>query len=191
MPVEIRCSEFDQFVGIIRKVALDLSRERYLIAGPCGIGKTTLGKLLSQKLNIRFIDHDEMKGRVNLSPSPCSASRLRLDDCLREILDLEGHPNAFVFAIGGDSIFRPSADNNDRLVQLLHAKEKYGFIVSVLTAEKNILKHRFLQIKGRKEHEFPEIWENWKNVEEPNWEKCADCFVETSELILNHEIRRA
>jgi hypothetical protein len=186
MPVEIRCSGVDQFVSTIRKFTLDLSTERYLIAGPCGVGKTTLGKLVSQTLGVHFIDHDEVKERVKLNPSPCSASRLMLDDCLGGILNLEGHPDAFVFAIGGDSIFRPSADNNDRLVQLLHARDKYGLIVSVLTAERTILKHRFLQTKDRKEGEFLEIWENWKNVEEPNWRRCADCFVETSELILNH-----
>ena len=78
------------------------------------------------------------------------------------------------------SIFRASADNPDRLMQLKQAKEKYAFVVILLTVEKKILEHRYLKVGERNTEDFSSVWNNWINVEKPAWEKCADCIVETS-----------
>jgi hypothetical protein len=184
MQIEIPCSSIDEITRVIRRQSIELSKERYFFAGPCGIGKTTLGKLLSKKLGLNFIDHDEMKDKIKLNPNPCSLSYLNLDDCFRASLTVEGNPNTFIFSVGGDSIFRSNANNDERLTHLLQARRKYGFVVVVLTAERAILEHRFLKISTRNNEEFLGIWRNWNNIEKPYWERCADCIIETSKLTL-------
>jgi Shikimate kinase len=145
MPIEISCFNINEIISAIQKPNLELSNERYFIAGPCCIGKTTLGKQLSAKLKLHFIDHDLMKEKVENYPFPCSIQNLNLDDCLNKSLLLAGNPNSFVFAIGGYSVFRENTNNDERLAQLLRIKEKYDFAILVLIAERAIIEHRFLQ----------------------------------------------
>jgi shikimate kinase len=184
MQIEMQCSDLNEVIRAFRRQSIETLRERYFIAGPCGIGKTTLGKLLSEELKLRFIDHDEMKEKVNHYPYPCSVSKLNIAECLRESLVIEGNPNSFIFAAGGDSIFRVGADNDARLLQLSQVKENYAFVVVVLIAEETILEQRYLQVGTRDKENFSNIWNNWINVEQPYWEKCADYIVDTSDLVL-------
>jgi shikimate kinase len=184
MPFEISCSNVKEIITAIQKPNIELSKERYFIAGPCGIGKTTLGKQLSAKLKLHFIDHDIMKEKVENYPFPCSIQNLNLDDCLNKSLLLEGNPNSFVFAIGGYSVFRENANNNERLAHLLRIKEKYDFVILVLTAERAIVEHRFLQLSGRKQDEFSSLWRFWEDIENTYWAKCADWIINTSNLLL-------
>lgn len=88
----------------------------------------------------------------------------------------------FIFSVGGDSIFRPGVNNDERLMHLRRAKSEYCFVIIVLTAAVKILEYRYLQVENRDRETFVDIWNHWINVEKPYWEKCADCFIETSEL---------
>ncbi len=184
MSTIISCSTLDEIFTLIQRLSTELLKENFLLAGPCGIGKTALGKRLSERGGLHFIDHDEMKGKINRYPFPCSLANLDLDDCLRESLLIEGNPDAFVFAVGGDSLFRVGADNDERLAELVRVKAKYKLVVLVLLADRNILECRYLQVAGRTKNSFPGIWLNWENTEKSYWEKCADCMVDTSSLIL-------
>ena len=78
------------------------SKNSFFTTGPCGVGKTTLGKFTSTDVKIHFIDHDEMKEKSNHFPYPCSVTKLNIDNCLREYFQVEGNPDRFVFAVGGD-----------------------------------------------------------------------------------------
>jgi len=35
-----------------------------IITGPCGVGKTTITNILSQKIEVKFIDGDQIKQRL-------------------------------------------------------------------------------------------------------------------------------
>ena len=188
MPAHFRVNQFNELVRILVQLASRLSFGGFLLGGPCGVGKTTLGIRLAKKLNMVCIDHDEMKSKVGESFLHCSVSRLDLYKCLLKTLELGGHPKTFIFAPGGDSIFRPGADNLDRLAQINQVKDEFGLITVVLTAEEEKLRRRFLLTESRKPDGFDAIWENWQNIELPHWALCADCFIDTSDLALPQEI---
>jgi hypothetical protein len=184
MPIEIQCSNLSEVIRVFRRRNIKSSKNRYFLAGPCGVGKTTLGKILSTKLELHFIDHDEMKEKINRFPFPCSISNLNIDECLKESILAEGKPDGFIFAVGGDSIFKSSVDIDERLLQLRQAKKKYGFHIILFTAEEKILEHRYLQVGARGPESFTDVWNNWITIERPAWEKCADYIIETSKMVL-------
>jgi shikimate kinase len=160
---------------------------KVVIVGPCGVGKSTAAKLLASRANIAYLDFDEIgiqdmqkrKGQI----SPFSASKLNFMQSLPAITVAR-----FVLDIGGDTVFRKDADNNERLAQVILLKETYSTLIVVLTAKKDILQRRFFSTKNRGENEFDEIWQNWTEIAEPHWKKCGDVFIDTSFLTVDEII---
>jgi hypothetical protein len=185
MPAHYQIRQFHELAELLMQNPFKETFVGFLLSGPCGVGKTTLGMRLATKMNAACIDHDEIKGEVSASFSACSVARLDLHQCLLKGLELHGHPKRFIFALGGDSIFRPGAENLNRLDQVYAVKDRFGLIVVVLTAEEGELKRRFLLTKSRNPEEFKVIWNNWLNIELPFWMCCGDYFIDTSDLELS------
>jgi dephospho-CoA kinase len=162
-----------------------------LVAGPCGVGKSAASKLFAQKLGMRYFDFDEIgkqdMQKLKVQISPFSASRLNFMQSIPPII-LHSTSTGFVLDIGGDTVFRKSADNNERLAQVMWLRETYATVVIVLTANKDVLKKRFVSTKNRSENEFDEVWRNWKDIAEQYWKKCGDIFIDTSFLTINETI---
>lgn len=164
---------------------------KVVLVGPCGVGKSTVAKLLANRANVAYFDFDEIgiqdmqkrKGQV----SPFSASRLNLMQSIPTII-LSTTSARFVLDIGGDTVFRKNADNEKRLAQVIWLKETYISYIIVLTAQKDVLQKRFVSTKKRSENEFDEIWKNWTDVAEPHWNKCGDIFIDTSFLTVDETI---
>ena len=182
MPEKITCYGIIELTDIIQNYSSISHFPKILIAGPCGVGKTTVSRILAEKLNFSFIDHDEMKEKTSQSPFPCSVSKLDLDVCLSKSLELTGNPDAFIFAVGGDSVFHVNIDNKDRLMQLLFVKEKFCLTILLMVAERSVLESRFHKVSGRSG--FSAVWDNWQNIERQYWEKSADIIIDTSNLVI-------
>lgn len=182
MPAYLQIRQFNELAEQFKQTPFKETFGGFLFGGPCGVGKTTLGMRLAMEMDMVCIDHDEIKSKVGAS---CSVTRLDLHQCLLKGLELHGHPERFIFALGGDSIFRPGAENLNRLDQVNAVKEGFGLIVVVLTAEEGKLKRRFVLTKSRNPEEFKVIWNNWLNIELPYWMCCGDYFIDTSGLELS------
>lgn len=164
---------------------------RIVVAGPCGVGKSTVAKLLADQWGVKYLSLDEIRsddmrkraGQI----SPCSVSKLDLKECLGPILN--AHSEKFVLDLGGDSVFRKGKDNEERLEQVFWLKRTYEAQVVVLTSQKDVLSWRFLSTKNRAIDEFDEIWQAWILVEEPCWQRCADRFVDTTNLTPENVVR--
>jgi hypothetical protein len=170
-----------------------------ILAGPCGIGKSTVAKSLANRIKIFHLDFDELRA---INPKngflPISVGSFNLHKDLPPILDTI--VENFIFDIGGDTLFRPSVDNNERLKQILWLKKTYSAQIVLLTGQKDILLKRFISIETRSENDFEELWKNWLDISEPCWRLCGDIFIDTSflsiddvvgkiEAILNRNIR--
>lgn len=159
-----------------------LSHTRYIIGGPCGVGKSTIAQLMADRYGIKHLDLDEigsddMKKRAG-QISPCSTSFLNLEDCLSEILNV--YKQGFALDVGGDSIFREGKDNQERVNQVLWLKHNFDAKVIVLFAKKSVVSQRFLSTKNRGASEFNPVWQAWNKIEKPHWQRCADKFIDIS-----------
>ena len=129
-----------------------------------------------------FLDFDDLRaaemGRKKEGFSPCSISKLNLKECLPSILDTLSI--GFVLDIGGDTVFRTNANNDDRRDQVLWLKETYSAQIVVLTAEREILLQRFTSSKNRDINEFDPLWRGWKSIGASYWCSCADLIVDTT-----------
>jgi cytidylate kinase len=155
-----------------------------ILAGPCGVGKSAVSELLTHKMGMRYLDFDTIRSSKNYPL--CSLSKLNIIECLSS--ELNCNTRRFVLDIGGDTLFRKNADNNERIAQVMCLRETYAAVVIVLTANKDALQRRFVSTKNRTENEFDEIWRNWKDIAEPYWKKCGDIFIDTSFLTINETI---
>lgn len=150
-----------------------------MIAGPCGVGKSTISRLLAEKANATHLDFDEVRvadmkqrhGQV----SPCSMSALNLRECIPPYLD--NCVTGFVLDFGGDTVFRRNVDNEHRLEQTVWLKQTYDAAILVITAEQTELRRRFLASKNRKPNEFNAVWQDWENIAGAFWRKCADAII--------------
>jgi len=164
---------------------------KFVLVGPCGVGKSTVAKSLANRANMAYLDFDEIgiqdmqkqKGQV----SPFSGTKLNLMQSIPTII-LSTTSTRFVLDIGCDTVFRQNVDNNERLAQVLWLKKTYTSPIIVLTATKDVLRRRFASTKKRSENEFDGIWENWTDVAEPHWKKCGDIFIDTSLLTVDETI---
>jgi shikimate kinase len=163
-----------------------------VIAGPCGVGKSTIAQLLAQKAGMVFLDFDDLRavemGRNDEGYSPCSVSKLNLKECLPSILDTCS--TGFVLDIGGDTVFRLNANNDDRRDQVLWLRKTYSAQVVVLTAERENLFQRFTASKNRYTNEFETLWTDWKSTGEPYWRSCADQVVDTTHQSVGDTLRQ-
>lgn len=156
-----------------------------LISGPCGVGKTTISKMLAINIKKTYLSFDEfgLKDMEKRRPkiSPFSHAGLDLLVCMQIMLEkIEGE---FILEIGGDNIFRSEADNIRYLSDLIEIKRKYSMKVFILVADKNLVYRRFQKTRNTSiNHDFENIWLEWKNTIKPFWEKCSDYFLDTSAL---------
>jgi len=170
----------------------------YVIAGPCGVGKSAVAQALARRVSKMLLDFDalgleDMKKHPGVI-SPFSVSRLNLEESLSPILmDLSGE---FVLDLGGDNVFRNRVDNEDRRKQVEWLKQAYApIVIIVLTAQKEIVKARFVRVKNRSADEFDCVWQDWIAIAEPYWQSCGGIFVNTSCLrvdeVVNQIVDRA
>lgn len=153
---------------------------RILLAGPCGVGKTAAAALItSRSPGVVHLDFDRLRvlpDGMTLAPG-CLLSGLDLEICLSH--HLAAARGGFVLDVGGDTVFRRDADNDQRLQQVLAFKSAHDLSVVVLVASESIVRSRFLECKGRKSSEFDQPWRDWREFGEPFWRRCADRIVDT------------
>lgn len=167
----------------IEDILENITSVRILLAGPCGIGKSTLGSKIALAKGIDHLDLDEIKNSLTGEQNYwCGVGKLNLDKCLPFVLD--NRNDGFVLDFGGDNVFRPNADNDERLLQMKRAKIKYGFEIVVLMADEEVAFKRFMSCKERTPDSFPYVWEGWILVGEPYWLKCADYIFDTTNLVI-------
>ena len=118
--------------------------------------------------------------------SPCSVSRFNLRECLPSVLNALAEE--FVLDIGGDTVFRPNTDNDERRQQVLWLKRSYSALIVVLTAGKECLFQRNSNGKNRTLTEFELLWLDWKTIGEPNWFSCADAVIDTTDKTINESV---
>jgi len=152
------------------------------IVGPCGVGKSTVAKIVCSDLQINYMDFDalgieDMNSR-RIGFSPYSVSKLNF----HSVFDNQKILGKFLLDIGGDTVFRPNVDNDERLEQIFWLKNTYSMQIVVLTARREILAFRFIATKNRCTLEFDDIWNNWVNYAQPNWDRCGDIFIDTSSI---------
>ncbi len=168
-----------------------------VIVGPCGVGKSSVSTVLANRGNLTPFDFDELgiadmqkhKGHI----SPFSVSRLNLCQSLSPILSTIS--KEFVLDVGGETIFRPNVDNEERLTQVLRFKKTYLAKIVVLTATKDVLRSRFISAKERIEtpsieNDFNKTWKNWQDIAEPYYQRCGDIFIDTSFLAVEDVVRQ-
>jgi shikimate kinase len=164
---------------------------KLIFAGPCGVGKSTIARLIEAQFeNIKYLDLDTIRAqsyeKYKGQLSPCSLHSLDLKKCLESTLNL--YSTGFILDIGGTTIFRHKANNEERIEQIGWIKENYGAFVVVLVADKSILYQRFQSAKaGRTMDEFEEVWEYWQMIEEQNWKRCEDCRIDTTSFVLTEK----
>src|SRR5437762_9648703 len=126
-----------------------------VVAGPCGVGKSTIAESFARSMGIEYLDFDELRA-IDMEErkgafSPCSVSTLNLKECLPT--KLEKISSSFILDIGGDTVFRRSTNNKERLDQILWLKDSYSVKIILLLSEKDVLFQRFVATKGRNESE--------------------------------------
>lgn len=160
---------------------------KVIIAGPCGVGKSTIARLLAENANVTHIDFDNVRAtdmqQRHGQASPCTVSKLDLRECIP--LFLNPCVREFVLDIGGDTVFRRGADNEHRLEQTIWLKQTYGARIILLTADQAELSRRFLASKNRKREEFDTAWQDWKEIAEVYWRKCADVVIDTTRMCVD------
>jgi shikimate kinase len=156
------------------------------------LGKSTITQSFAQKAVLVFLDFDDIRAvemsRKKEGFSPCSVSKLNLKECLPSILD--SLSTGVVLDIGGDIVFRPNVNNDDRREQVLRLKKTFSAQIVVLTAERESLFQRFTASKNRKTSEFDTLWMVWKSIGEPYWRSCADLLVDTTHRSISDTIRQ-
>lgn len=161
-----------------------------VIAGPCGVGKSEIGRALAEEAGLSFLEFDELRademGRRREGFSPCSVSQLDLRKCLPPVLN--ALCREFVLDIGGDTVFRRDANNSERREQVLWLKRSYCALLVVLTAERETLLQRFSESKHQGTSEFDGLWLDWKSIGEPYWLGCADKVVDTTSKSIEDSI---
>jgi shikimate kinase len=159
----------------------------FIFAGPCGVGKSVVGKSLANRAKLKYLDFDalgitdmeERKGSI----SPFSRTGLNFIKSIPMIMDtsVEG----YVLDIGGSTVFHEKVDNNERLQQVLWLKHTYLAKIIVLAATKEILVNRFISDESRNKLDFDASWDEWLNIAEPYWRKCGDEYIDTSFLTVS------
>jgi len=160
---------------------------KLVVVGPCGVGKSRISRIIAENANVVYIDFDEIRAadmnRRRGQVSPCSVSRLNLRKCIPYVLD--PYPEGFILDMGGDTVFRSNADNENRFEQVMWLKQTYSASITLITAEEKELCQRFLASKNRGAEEFDNLWQNWQTIEEPYWRRCADVVIDSTGLSLD------
>lgn len=141
---------------------------RLILAGPCGVGKTTAGKAISLlRKDIKIVEQDLLKSGF----SPCSISKFDFFSCFSPQIE---NVEQFLIDIGGGLVFRPGSDNDTRLENVLKFKKHFSVKTLVLTSSRKRVRDQYLKFPGSIEKYFDNDWENWINTESHFWNKCVD-----------------
>jgi len=156
-----------------------------LISGPCGVGKSAISKILALKLNKTYLNFDELglcdMEKRNPEISPFSHGGFDILACMQ--IMLEKIKEEFILDIGGDNIFRLGADNNRYLNDLFKLKRKYSVKIFIIIADKETVCMRFWKTRSKSlKIDFEKIWEVWRDITKPYWEKCLDFLIDTTTL---------
>jgi hypothetical protein len=162
-----------------------------VVAGPCGVGKSTIAESFAQSVGIVYLDFDELRA-IDMEErkgafSPCSVSKLHLKECLPAKLDKIS--SSFILDFGGDTVFRDLVNNEDRLDQILWLKENYSVKIILFITTKENLSQRFVASKKNRDlTEFERLWLDWQNIAELYWRRCADLIVDTTTLSIDDTV---
>ena len=140
---------------------------RLLLAGPAGVGKSTLAHSLYKRFNISHVNHDGMKPEEDIS-HPCTLHQFDPYGCFRDDISSK---EQFVIDIGAGTVFRKDKDNAARLDRIVAFKRDYNLTIVVLTADRTVVRKQFLK-KGDRQH-FKNACDEWK-IAYPWWQKCLD-----------------
>lgn len=91
-----------------------------IIAGPCGVGKSTIASMLAKKTGMKYLDFDEIRATKN--DPPCSLSKINIIECLSH--ELRNASIRFILDIGGGTVFRQTTNNDEQLRQILRLKKR-------------------------------------------------------------------
>lgn len=163
-----------------RALVSALPSVRLLLAGPCGVGKTALGRALKKLVpDLELVEHDALK--VDGYPRACSITGFDPFGCF---YDRVSSADQFVIDIGGGCVFRGSVDSEARLERMTEFKHDLGMSIVLLTADLDVLQRRFLSCKQRHAASFDGTWSEWVESERGFWLRCADLLVDVSGLAL-------
>lgn len=171
--------EISQVASSIIQRVPDQQEPRLLLAGPCGVGKTSISTaLISEIQGLCHIEHDALKpvGIKARSPSPCSVGAFDPEECFGD--QISALRSGFVIDIGGGAVFRPNGNNEVRLSKMRQFKAKHSLFVVLLQAAKGILRDRFTGSKNRNALEFDAVWTNWQICERPYWSQLSDLAMD-------------
>jgi len=159
-----------------------------IVAGPCGVGKSTTSCLFAQQAGMKYLDFDKLRATKN--SLACSLRSLNIIECLSQ--ELNSAFMSFLLDIGGGTVFRPNTNNDERLKQIYQLKKKYSAKVVILTANQDVLFERYINIetkgtvnKAQNTIYFNRLWSDWLIFEQPRWEECRDIIIDTSFLTID------
>jgi shikimate kinase len=164
--------------------SVTLSRNLFLI-GPMGVGKSTIGKRLAQRLNWTFKDSDqEIKQRTGVDIP--LIFELEGEEGFRKreknvIAELVSEPH-LVLATGGGAILLP--ENRDQLKQ-------HGYVIYLHASIDELLK-RTTNCRNRPLLQTPDPrtrLEQLMKERAPWYESLADCTVETGHYSVSQVLK--
>lgn len=149
-----------------------------LIAGPCGVGKSTVSELIASETGFPLENLDDARRKYESTDPYFRLSFFDLQACVRKLA-----PNGrAVIDIGGDTMFRTGAAALDNLDMYRDQVEKLkaasGCAVIVLDAPEAVLRSRFQSCKPQRATWFDAALTAWATAK-PYWEELADFVIDT------------
>ncbi len=152
-----------------------------LIAGPCGVGKSTVAELVAKQTGLPCVDLDAARRKYRDADSAFRDAYFNLAGCVRRVAP-DGDA---VIDIGGDTMFRTGASALDSLDMYRDQVEKLkaagGCAVVVLDAPEPVLRTRFESCKPGRAGWFDAGIASWA-IAKPYWEDLADVALDTDGL---------
>ena len=138
-----------------------------LLAGPAGVGKSTLAHSLYKRFNITHVNHERMRPDEDFS-HPCTLHQFDPYGCFRDHISLK---EQFVIDIAAGTVFREDKNNEATLNRMLDFKRDYDLTIVVLLADRTIVQEQYRN-KGSLTN-FNRAWGEWEAAY-PWWQKCLD-----------------
>ncbi|MEX1367084.1 MAG: AAA family ATPase [Nannocystaceae bacterium] len=152
-----------------------------LIAGPCGVGKSTVSELIAKKTGLTHVDLDAARRKHGSSDRAFRHTCFNLLACVPKLAP-DGRA---VIDVGGDTMFRTGAASLKSLDcyrdQVEKLKATSGCAVVVLDAPKAVLRDRFESAKPNRAEWFDAGLASWATAK-PYWDGLADVTISTDGL---------
>jgi len=153
--------------------------QNILLAGPAGVGKTEVGAALAARVMMTHIDWDEWRLRFKDRPE-FQRSSLNLMACLPTLR--MAAPRGFILDMGVGTLFHQGRDNPARVEDMQHFKVAGKVGIVLITASREVVFRRHMQVKNSSALAFPGDWDQWEKHELPYWQRSADLTIEASGL---------